>query len=196
MRYRTVVVTALLLAGCTGPDEPVGQVSTTPSSPPGSSGTSRGPVPSPPRTLDLSGHLANPCDLLDRAGLTTLGFAGQFVIIPPERESKDRTCEVGGGSSGGSLHLTLNTESSPLLAAYNDASDEYKYFRTIDVTGFPAVQRARSEEFPRKCAVLVGTAAQQGLTLDHGPSDRDGGTPGICSRLTATAEAVLKKLGA
>jgi hypothetical protein len=145
--------------------------------------------------LNLGDHLSNPCDLLAHQDLTELGFAGQFVVVPPEREWKNRTCEVGGGSGGGTLHLTLEAQNSPLEQAYGDNSGKYEFFEPVDIAGLPALKRALSVKYPGDCQVIVGTGVKQGLVLDHLPRSFTGGTEGICDRLMTTAEAVMKKLG-
>jgi hypothetical protein len=187
---------AAMIAGCSGPADPPVVTTEPPSSTSPVPSTKRGLAPTVTRTLDLTAHLANPCDLLGKPDFDTLGFAGRFVVIPPGTAEKGRTCEVGGGSNGGFLHLTLRADASPLQEAYADDSGKFEYFRAIDLAGIPAAAQALSVRHPGECAVLAGTGQAQGLRLYHEPSSRDGGTAGICDRLSKVAESVLKKLGA
>jgi hypothetical protein len=131
-----------------------------PSSPPvvtGSAPTNRGPVPSVSRRLDLSGYLADPCKLLTKGDLAALGFTGGYVVVPSNPDAKERRCEVGGGSGGGLLHLTLRADASPLPEAYASTSDRYEFFQARDVDGFPAVELGESVKWPMTCVVSVGT---------------------------------------
>jgi hypothetical protein len=146
--------------------------------------------------VDLASHLVNPCDLLTKEDLAALDFRGQYVTVPSEPEWKDRVCEIGGGSGGGTLHLTLEAEISPLTQAYDDTSGKYEFFEPTEIAGFPALKRALSVQYAGDCQVIVGTGARQGIVLEHGPRSYTGGTEGICGRLVTTAEAVMKKLGA
>jgi hypothetical protein len=195
---RTVLVMlgiALVLGACGAPAGPrpgptVSPPSTTMSS------TTRGPIPKVARSLALTGHLGNPCDLLANEDLVALGFAGNFVVIPPYPAEKDRTCEVGGGSSGGTLHLILSVDVSPLPEAYASTPDKYEFFRPVEILGFPAVELGSSAEHPLRCLVTVGTAEQQGFIVDHTPSSIAGTTEAGCARVVSAAEGVLKRLGA
>lgn len=183
------------VTGCAGTPQP----RPVPSSPTTATSVvpmSRGPVPSVSRRLDLAGHLANPCELLAKEDLTALGFKGGYVVVPSNPDAKDRRCEVGGGSGGGLLHLTLSADVSPLAEAYASTPDTYEFFQPREIAGFPAVELGRSTKSPGTCAVRVGTAEGQGITLDHDTSSLAGTTQETCDRLMATATAVMRRLGA
>ena len=154
-----------------------------------------GSLPPIPRTLDMDKYLSNPCTLLDKADFEALGFAGQFVVIPPSKDA-ERTCEVGGGSGGGTLHVTLQKDKQPLQEVYDDTSGEFEFRQAADLVGLPMAVRARSVIYPMGCDVIVATGKQQGIRLSHTPSTRQGGTIGICGRLATVAETLLTKLGA
>jgi hypothetical protein len=144
----------------------------------------------------MAKYSANPCLLLDKADFDQLGFAGQFVVIPPNKDAAERSCEVGGGSAGGNLRLTVRTDGQPLQEIYDDKSGEFELLHAVDLIGMPAVVRARSTQFPGDCEVVVATGKQQGFRLKHSPAPRTGGTIGICGRLATVAETLLTKLGA
>jgi hypothetical protein len=193
MRVFLVVASISLLVGCSSPNEPpppTTPVSTAPVRP-----TTHGRAPEVSRTVSITPHLANPCDLLAKEDLAALSFGDRYVTVPSDPEWKDRNCEVGGGSGGGILHLTLEAEISPLAQAYDDTSSKYEFFEPVEIAGFPALKRALSVKYPGDCQVIVGTGAKQGVVLEHGPRSSSGGTEGICNRLVKTAEAVMKRLG-
>jgi Protein of unknown function (DUF3558) len=195
MRTLALVVLAVVLAGCTGTPEPP---KTTTEAPPVSSAAqvpTLGTFPPIPRTLNMDKYTANPCTLLDKADFDALGFAGQFVVVPG-RQPNEPSCEVGGGSDGGTLQVRLRTDSLPLQQPYEDRSGKYEFIHAVDLVGLPTVVRAVSARFPGDCEVIVATGKQQGLTLDHQPATRKGGTIGICGRLATVAETLLEKLGA
>jgi hypothetical protein len=144
----------------------------------------------------MAKYTANPCLLLDKADFDLLGFAGQFVVIPPNRDEAERSCDVGGGTGGAFMRLTVRTDAQPLQEIYDDKSGKYKFMHAVDLIGMPAVVRAISAQYPGDCQVIVATGRQQGFILDHQPSSRQGGTIGICGRLATVAETLLKKLGA
>jgi hypothetical protein len=194
-RLGVVGLVLLGLAGCGGtpPRQPV------PSSTPSVSGvapTTHGPAPAVSRRLDLSGHLANPCELLAKDDLTALGFRGSYVVIPPNQGATDHLCVVGAGEGSGELQLTLRTDASPLSEAYASAPDRYKYFQPTEISGFPAVALATSVEFPVACYVRVGTDEGQGVTLEQGVWDISQTSQQACGRLVVAAQAVMRRLGA
>jgi hypothetical protein len=190
----TVVAAIAMLSGCGAPPEP-GPVPTAASSSTAVSPTTRGPVPKVARALDLTGHLANPCDLLGKEDLDALHFEGDYVVIPPYPDQEEPACEIGGGSRGSLLYLTLYPGHSPLSEAYASPPGEYEYFQTRPILGFPAVALARSVIAPGTCVVSVATSDQQGFTLHHGPGT-EGSAAEACARVTTAAEGVLKRLGA
>jgi hypothetical protein len=193
-----LAVVVVLATGCSGSDEP----SAPPGQPqPSPSATKQpvvlGAVPPIPRSFDVAKYAANPCDFLDKADFDALGFAGRFTASPPKgADDPKRLCEVGGGSQGGLLQLTVWTDVQPLQAAYADTSGKYEFTNAVDLAGMPTVVKALSLQHPGACDVIVATGKQQGFTLAHWPSTRQGGTIGICGRLATVAEALLRKLGA
>ncbi|GAB3876353.1 hypothetical protein GCM10029964_022950 [Kibdelosporangium lantanae] len=117
------------------------------------------------------------------------------MVVPPRPDDVDRTCEIGGGSAGGTLEVTLLLDSSPLPAAYATTPDKYEFFRAIQVAGFPAVELGVTEVAPIACEVSVGTGDQQGFTLHQGPGI-SGSAEEACGRLAVAAQAVMRRLGA
>jgi hypothetical protein len=195
VRVGMAVVVVFGVAGCAGTPRPQ-PVPSSSAAVTSVAPTSRGPVPSVPRRLDMSGHLANPCELLTKEDLTALGFKGEYVVVPSNPGVRDRRCEVGGGSGGGLLHLTLSADVSPLPEAYASTPETYEFFQAREIVGFPAVELGRSATWPGACAVRVGTAEGQGITLDHNTSSLAGTTQEMCDRLLAAATAVMRRLGA
>ncbi|TCO48071.1 hypothetical protein EV192_116124 [Actinocrispum wychmicini] len=135
----------------------------------------------------------------------SLGFAGNYVVIPPYRDAvePELACEVGGGdirveTGGGTLHLRLNPHTSLLGQAYADSPRTYPFFEPTEVDGFPAVRRSFYEDWMGgMCEVVVATGPSQGLKVQHSPSASAGhGVKGNCDRLMPIVAEVMTRLGA
>jgi len=176
------VVLVGLVAGCAAREGPAPTVRTTSSS---------ATVPPVPRPLNLAAHREDPC-LVAFSDLGAAGFGGEYREIVTTDKCFYEAAEGGGGG----LALSLFVDSSPLAAAYKRDADHYELFEPRDLVGYPAVVEAE-KIVGGTCAVVVGTADDQGLILLKYPDKGadPGGLTAVCDKVRALAELALRRLG-
>ncbi|GLW95114.1 DUF3558 family protein [Actinokineospora globicatena] len=181
MRFPLLAAGAVLLTSCSADPAPA--------PPPAAPVVSTLAAPAVSTPLRIDEYTGEPCLLI-----TVDDLQVDYPVSDHITSNGEDQCWYEATSSDyGTFQTRISTDTSPLEAAYRNAS-RYEHFEPTVIEGMPAVTAAEKRDGTDGCAIIVGTSATQGFTLIRNPDKSPKPAADLCAPTLTYATNALKRL--
>jgi len=177
------LVLAAVAAGCSN------AVQSTPTTVTTSTAGEKPTAPQVHRALNIRTYGEHPCALLSPADLLPVGLGNSG-----EGSASGGQCFYEADPATGGLMLRVETDQSPLSAAYTTDADHYELFEPVTILGYPAVAEAETVA-EGGCSLVIGMSDDQGIILTKYPDQTKVPIDETCTQLKKLGEAALYIIG-